>query len=145
MRRTKYGFTLIEVLITMAIIGMLYSISIYGVKTARARARDGERIADLNRVQGVLVQYYSIEKTYPTSNNVYTDDLNVLKTEKYLTALPVDPINNGENIYSYYNSSDNFALRAKMEAGNAKAKNDNGKSPDYYETGNGEAWIDLLP
>ncbi|MDO8513911.1 MAG: type II secretion system protein [bacterium] len=131
MTKQVKGFTLIELLVTISIIGILSSLTIYGVKAVRSRARDTERITHLNRIQGALTLYYAVEKQYP-------DTLNPLEPS-YLKNIPTDPVTHTP--YSYGTDiTDNFAIWGKMEIKNDKAINDNGNCDNYYETGNGDSW-----
>jgi prepilin-type N-terminal cleavage/methylation domain-containing protein len=61
----KRGFTLIEVLTTIAIFGILASITGYVYGISLARSRDNQRLTDLNSVKNSLEQYYLINKRYP--------------------------------------------------------------------------------
>ncbi len=61
----KKGFTLIEILIVVAIIGLLASIILVGLGTFRARGRDARRIADLRETQNGLELYFTKNGYYP--------------------------------------------------------------------------------
>ena len=50
----KSGFTLIELLVTMMIIGVLVSITTFGVRQAQQSTRDSRRKADLVEFAKVL-------------------------------------------------------------------------------------------
>lgn len=59
------GFTLVEILITVAIIGVLVSITIIATTNVRMKARDTKRISDANAIVNALQAYYDSNKTYP--------------------------------------------------------------------------------
>ncbi len=63
--RNEEGFTLIEMLVVIAIIGLLSSTILVGLGDARARARDARRIADIRQIQNGLENYYSDNGFYP--------------------------------------------------------------------------------
>ncbi|MEX1123836.1 MAG: prepilin-type N-terminal cleavage/methylation domain-containing protein [Patescibacteria group bacterium] len=61
----KYGFTLIEVLTVMFIIGILVTITSYVFAKSLERNRDTQRLSDLNNIKNSLEQFYLVNKTYP--------------------------------------------------------------------------------
>lgn len=61
----KKGFTLIEVLIVVSIIGILASIVLVGLGAFRRAGRDARRVADLRQVQNALELYFSKCGFYP--------------------------------------------------------------------------------
>lgn len=117
--KKEVGFTLIEMLVVIAIIGVLSGILLLGVKTYKMRARDAQRISDLNKIVGALELYYTDHHYFPpaacgydcASARSYSYDAtswNALATalQPYLGTLPVDPINSTcqpqvDNCYSY--------------------------------------------
>lgn len=64
---TNKGFTLIELLVVIAIIGVLASTILASLNTARAKARDTRRRADLKQVQLALELYYDSNEMYPST------------------------------------------------------------------------------
>ncbi len=64
-KESKKSFTLIELLVVIAIIGLLASIVLVNVNSARSKARDARRIADLNQITKALELYYSEYGHYP--------------------------------------------------------------------------------
>ncbi len=61
----KGGFTLIEILIVVGIIGLLASVVLSGLGSVRGRGRDARRAADLRQVQQGLELYYARCQRYP--------------------------------------------------------------------------------
>ncbi len=80
----KRGFTLIELLVVIAIIGILASIIMVNLLSARQKARDSKRIADIKNIQLSLEEYYNDNLKYPT--NIYTS-----LAPTYMPNVPYDP------------------------------------------------------
>lgn len=64
-QRKQKGFTVIEMLVVVLIIGILASIVYFNASKARAIARDAERIKTLNDFSAALQLYYVDHKKYP--------------------------------------------------------------------------------
>ena len=65
MRKAK-GFTLIELLVVIAIIGLLSTLAVVALNSARSKARDAKRIADIKQVQTALELYFNDQNSYPS-------------------------------------------------------------------------------
>lgn len=122
----KRGFTLIELLVVLGIIGILATIVLVSMNTARIKARDIKRIADLRQVSLALEIYHDTNGTYPgvtgCSNANWDTMAAVLETAGQITAVPDDPVNAGDNVYMYGTDSatnaQGYALRAYLEDSN---------------------------
>jgi len=80
------GFTLMELLIVIAIIGILISVATASYSSAQKKARDSRRRGDLKAVQNALEQYYS------ANNGQYPGGAYPNLTAEYLPAgAPLDP------------------------------------------------------
>ena len=78
------GFTLIELMIVMALIVVLASIGLAMHANSQTRAREAVLKEDLFRLRDAIDQYYADKNMYPQS-------LEALVSDKYLRAIPVDP------------------------------------------------------
>ena len=68
LKREK-GFTLVELLVVMAIIGVLIGLAIAGLNVARRNARDTARKADIQNIRILLEDYYTKNKQYPKAGS----------------------------------------------------------------------------
>lgn len=63
LKRLK-GFTLIEVLVVIIIIGILTTVSIVALNSSRVKARDSRRLSDIKQLQTALELYNADEFNY---------------------------------------------------------------------------------
>ena len=84
-RNREQGFTLLELIVVIAIIGILATIAMPALKNVPVRAREAVLKTNLRTLRDVIDQHYGDKGKYPTS-------LDALVTEGYLRRLPTDPI-----------------------------------------------------
>ncbi|MDO8594707.1 MAG: prepilin-type N-terminal cleavage/methylation domain-containing protein [bacterium] len=65
--KNQKGFTLIELLVVIAIIGILSSVVLASLNSARTKARDAKRVADVKQIQIALELYFDASSKYPFS------------------------------------------------------------------------------
>lgn len=75
MFKNKKGFTLIELLVVIAIIGLLSTLAVVALSSARTKARDSKRVADMKQVQTAMELYYNTNSAYPSSTDCQPTDL----------------------------------------------------------------------
>jgi general secretion pathway protein G len=84
------GWTLIELVIVMAIITVLASLATVGARNAVVLSREATLKEDLFRMRDAIDQYYADKGKYPA-------DLQALVTDQYIREVPVDPISNSRD------------------------------------------------
>ena len=84
-RRGQGGWTLIELVIVMAIITVLASLATVGARNAVTLSREATLKEDLFRMRDAIDQYYADKGKYPA-------DLQALVTDQYMREVPIDPI-----------------------------------------------------
>lgn len=82
--RHRKGFTLVELLVVMAILGILVAIAVPQLQKAPIRAKEATLREDLFTFRTCLDQFYADKGHYPEA-------LQTLVTEKYIRKIPIDP------------------------------------------------------
>lgn len=63
----KSGFTLIELLVVIAIISLLSTIILASLSSARAKARDTKRVAEIMQIKNAILSYQFANGVFPSS------------------------------------------------------------------------------
>ena len=81
----KSGFTLVELLVVMAVIALLLSIAVPRYFSSVEKSREAVLRENLSLTRQALDKYYG-------DNGKYPDNLDQLVSGKYLRSLPLDPV-----------------------------------------------------
>ncbi|TSC56728.1 MAG: hypothetical protein G01um101418_612 [Parcubacteria group bacterium Gr01-1014_18] len=65
MKVNQKGFTLVELLVVVSIIGLLSTLAIVALGSARVKARDAKRVSDIRQLQTAVELFYSDKNGYP--------------------------------------------------------------------------------
>ncbi|MEM5314569.1 type II secretion system protein [Paraburkholderia sp. JHI869] len=84
--RKTSGFTLIELVVVMAIIGLLLTIAVPRYMHSIERGKEQVRQQNVAVMRNAIDQYYG-------DNGQYPETLDELVAKHYLRSVPVDPVN----------------------------------------------------
>ncbi|MCK5285761.1 MAG: type II secretion system protein [Candidatus Pacebacteria bacterium] len=138
------GFTLTELLVAIAIVGILSSIVLTSMSGARDRAKDARRISDIKQIQLALEIYYDVNSSYPDA--IYSGD----PLADYVK-ISHDP--NGDE-YKYWGNGQNYHLGAVLQETNKLLDDDddysspggfNGDSSDCAGGAGADMCYDMTP
>jgi prepilin-type N-terminal cleavage/methylation domain-containing protein len=98
-RSKKYlGFTLIEMMVVIAIVGFLASIILVALNNARMKGRDARRKTDIGQVRKALDLYFQDNASYPAPANCSNASFNGVDIQlvqpiitSYISSVPDDP------------------------------------------------------
>jgi len=114
--RSRQGFTLLELMIVVVIVGVLAIIIVPNLISGPTRARDSQRKADLQTIKNTLEGYYNDNNSYPVSLEVLTQG-----NTPYSKGLPTDPKTKAAYIYITAGSPPNsYILKTELENNNDK-------------------------
>jgi len=91
-RRAAAGFTLIELMVVVALISVLAGMGVVMYRNSVLRTKEAVLREDLFRMRDAIDQYYADKAKYPAS-------LESLVSDGYLRLVPKDPITNSSETW----------------------------------------------
>lgn len=163
LKKTARGFTLVELLVVIAIVAILAAIVVLIINPIELtkRSRDAARLTDLANLQqaiNVAAQEatgsgQAILCASDWDGSACTGDSKIngrksdgtgwtkvnLSAQKSVSVptLPIDPLNDGSNVYKYYSDGSAWKIIAVLESEQQKGKmtTDGGPNDNEYEVG----------
>lgn len=134
------GFTLIELLVVIAVIGVLVSVSLFGLRQARESARDTARKSDLEAIRSALELYkadcnrYPAAASVPFGGDLVGDGVNCDAGNVYRRDIPDDVVTGRNYDYVYDTPSGGYTLCAALETETTEHAYCNDASANCAET-----------
>lgn len=135
----KFGFTLIEVLIVVAIVSVLSSAGVGKVKQQIDKGRDARRKSDIYKLSQSFEEYYNDNGCYPS--NIEWGEVSCGETPSFLASyidkFPCDPITKEKYTYQTIDEEGEFCdgLCGDCYGYRLLARLANEKDKDIYEIG----------
>ena len=79
--KNQKGFSLVELMMVIAIIGLMAAISIPKLNASTATAKDGKLKADLRTVDGAVMMYRAAKNAYPADKDAMVNYINAWPTD----------------------------------------------------------------
>jgi prepilin-type N-terminal cleavage/methylation domain-containing protein len=114
--KKNFGFTLVELLVVMGMIGLLASIMLVGLNSSKEKARDSVRMDDLKSLSKAAELYFVKYGDFPV--DIYRDETGE-DVKDYFTdgVIPTDPKTGDPYEYAADNDNPpkNYCIGATME------------------------------
>ncbi len=113
----KKGFTLVEILVVVSIIGIIISISVLSFNSTEEVSRNNARLSNVKQIQLALEEYYKYENSYPTTLSFGGSLIGSSTSKVFLSLIPQNPsprddgnCTDQEYQYSYNTSTKAYTL-----------------------------------
>ena len=141
--KTPYNsFTLIELIISVSVLLIISSVLVLKVNPtdSRKKARDNTRLINTAEIDRAINEYLLDNTSYPGLPNTLYKSTNInwipSSLSKYITVLPIDPLNKDTNFYYYMHNGNSYEINATLEYFSDLMTSDNGNQNSVYEVGN---------
>ncbi len=117
----RRGFTLVELMVVIAIIALMTGIIMVNLTTSKTKAKDGQRVSDIGQIQLALGLYFDRCNQFPST---IAGDLTTIKNgcpslislSNYIGKIPTPPL--GSSTYDYVLNSTytDYVLHTTLDA-----------------------------
>lgn len=131
------GFTLLELLVVISIIGILVAIATVSFTTAQRQGRDSRRRQDIKALQNAFEQYNA------KNTGLYNVDCVAMTTDYLQGSNPTDPTSGDAYTTSATCTVDSYCICAELETentGNADVNTDPQNVCEYDDSGDEGLW-----
>lgn len=118
-RKFFHGFTLIEIIIAIALMGVLANLIYGNFINSIKKGRDAKRKSDLGELQRALELYYEDHNKYPSTDKIIFGGDNKLCHQLgcnyriYIQKIPNDPIQ--DNFYVFQSNENEYKIYSCIE------------------------------
>ncbi len=99
MKKNNTGFTLLELLISITIMGLFLALVAIKISDIKMKNRDAKRMMNVQEISNALNLYQNITNKYPVGN--IGDMTAVLENAETIPKVPNDLLNSDSYIYTY--------------------------------------------
>lgn len=104
--KSQKGFTVLELLVVIGIIGLLVALALVGLNKAREKSRDDSRISNLRTVRIALEDYRTACRNYPMKLDPGANNCPASQGTTFAEFLSTVPTNPGGTPFEYYAYAD---------------------------------------
>jgi general secretion pathway protein G len=109
-RKAQAGFTLIEIMVVIMILGLLATLVVQNLRGATDKAKRTKAMADIAGLKTALDRYYMDIGSYPSTDKGLQALVNPpANGEQYISRLPLDPWGNP---YFYQSDGNSYVLKS---------------------------------